>query len=937
MTFFRRHFLVGAFLLTFSWLANAALNLEDRMPLNPQVKVGKLPNGLIYYIQKNGKPEHRVELRLVVKAGSILEDADQQGLAHFIEHMAFDGSRHFKKHELISYLQSIGVKFGADLSAYTSFDETVYILPIPSDKKENLETGYQVLEDWAQGVAMQDDAIDQERAVVLEEARLGKGANDRMMRALLPAVFNGSKYAERLAIGKEEILKDFPHEVIRRFYADWYRPDLMAVIVVGDIDPEQAEKSIRAHFGHLRNPAHERPRDYAVISPRTESAGLVITDSEATNDMVRIMYPVRQAKPSVTISNYREQMIRNLYAAMLGQRLQELTQQADPPFLGASSAVEPLARGYEAFASTAVLARGGVDPAIAAVVRENERARQLGFSADELERARKTMLRGYERMYNEREKTDSANFAGEYLRNFLVQEEIPGIANEYAYATQLLPGISLDDVNRYAQQNIPGDARKLVVYLGSSKSSQPIPSQGQLLEMVDAAQKVEVVARDEKKLASSLMAQPPKAGSIISEKRNEELGITELILSNGAKVVLKPTDFKNDEVLLSATRFGGQSLYGDLDMYTARYANAVESAMGVDDYTPTDLRKVLAGKSAFVRTGSALYTDDISGSAGSADIESMLQLLYLRMSSPRKDDALFKAFVSKGQDGAKNALSRPESIFSDAVQATLFNNHLRVQRVAKPEDFAKIDLERAIKLYAARFGSAKGLTFIVVGSFDTEKIKPLIATYLASLPSGEVVDNYRDLGIRPALGVVKKEVHAGTEPKSNVSLTFTGPAVYSQAEIDRFYMLVDVLNIRIIDVLREQMSLIYGGGMSGSFERKPYVHYSVNSFLPCAPENVDKVIAATFAEIEKLRNEGPQQADVDKVKQNWLENNRINMRTNGYWLRHLQDAILYGTDPAEFLHLEKRVDAISPTDLRDAAQHYFNVKNYVQVVLYPEK
>ncbi len=360
MTFFPRNFLVGALLLTFSWIAHGALNLEEKLPINPQLKVGKLANGLTYYIQQNAKPEHRVELRLVVKAGSILEDDDQQGLAHFIEHMAFDGSRHFKKHELISYLQSIGVKFGADLSAYTSFDETVYILPIPSDKKENLETGFQVLEDWAQGVTFKDDAIDQERAVVLEEARLGKGANDRMMRALLPAVFNGSKYAERLPIGKEEILKDFPHEVIRRFYADWYRPDLMAVIVVGDIDPEQAEKSIRAHFTLLTNPVRERARDYAAIPPRAESAGLLITDPEATANVVLIRYPVLRAKPEATIADYREKMIKNLYTAMLEQRLQELTQQAAPPFLGASSAIGPIAPGYEEFSSTVLLSGTGV-------------------------------------------------------------------------------------------------------------------------------------------------------------------------------------------------------------------------------------------------------------------------------------------------------------------------------------------------------------------------------------------------------------------------------------------------------------------------------------------------------------------------------------------------------------------------------------------------
>ncbi len=414
------------------------------------------------------------------------------------------------------------------------------------------------------------------------------------------------------------------------------------------------------------------------------------------------------------------------------------------------------------------------------------------------------MLRNYERMYNERDKTESANYAGEYIRNFLVQEEIPGIANEYAYAAQLLPGISIGEVNRYARQSIPGDGRKLVAFLGSSKDNELIPTQARLLELVDTAQKAEIVAKEQKKLAASLMAQAPKAGNIVSEKQNQELGTTELMLSNGVRVILKPTDFKNDEVLMSASRFGGQSLFGEQDMYSARYANGVEWAMGVNDYTPTDLQKILSGKTARLHTSSGLYGESISGTAGSADIEAMLQLLYLRMTSARKDESLFEAFVGNGQESAKNALARPESIFSDAVQTTLFDHHPRLQRIARPEDFAKINLDRAMAIYEARFNSAKGLTFIIVGSFDTEKIKPLIATYMASLPIGDIVVDYRDLDMRPVTGVVKKEVHAGAEPKSRISLTFTGPATYSLAEVDRFYMLIEVLNIKIIDILREK-------------------------------------------------------------------------------------------------------------------------------------
>lgn len=929
--------LAGALTLTFSCSALAALDLATTIPVAPQLKIGKLDNGLTYYIQKNAKPEKRVELRLVVKAGSILEDDDQQGLAHFTEHMAFDGSRHFEKHELISYLQSIGVKFGADLNAYTSFDETVYILPIPTDKKGNLETGFTVLEDWAQGVSMKDHAIDMERPVVLEEERLGKGAGDRMTRVLLPEVFNGSKYAQRLPIGKEALLKNFPHEAIRRFYADWYRPDLMAVVVVGDIEPDQAEKMIRAHFAQLKNPEHERPRDYAKVPARSESSGLVITDKEATNNVVLIRYPTHETPPNETIGDYRKSLVRNLYTAMLGQRLQELTQQENPPFLGASSSINPIVRGHESFTSSAVLGRGGVAPAITAVVQENERARQRGFSADELDRAKKNLLRFYERGYSERDKSESSSYAAEYIRNFLVQEAIPGIETEYRYANELVPGISLGEINRYAQLEIPDDGLKLVAYLGSSKESEQTPTRKELLDLVNTAEKAPTVIKDQKAVATSLMARPPKAGSIVSEKQDKQLGLFELTLSNGVKVVLKPTDFKNDEVLMSATRFGGQSLFEGKDMFSARYANAVEWGMGLADFTPTDIPKILAGKSANVQTNSSYYTDQISGSAGSAEIESMFQLMYLRMTSPRRDETLYKAFVSRGQDGAKNAMSRPESVFEDSAQAMLYNSHPRLTRLAKPEDFAHIDLDRAMEIYKERFGSAKGLTVIIVGSFELEKIKPLVATYLASLPAGDIVGNFKDMGIRPVSGVVKKEVRIGAEPKSKVEITFTGPATYSLEENTRFYMLLDVMNIKITDVLREKLSLIYGGGMSGSFNRVPYGNYKIGVNLPCGPENVDKVIAALFAEIDKIKADGPQQADVDKVKQQWLEERKIDMRTNNHWLSYLQDAFLYETDPADILSFEKRVNAVTPAELKQLAKHYFNADNYAQAVLYPEK
>ena len=927
----------AALLLLFSSLAQAEIKLSDMVPLGPEVKVGQLANGLTYYIQKNGRPEKKVELRLVVKAGSILEDDDQLGLAHFTEHMAFNGSTHFKKHQLVSYLQSIGVKFGADLNAYTSFDETVYILPIPTDKKGNVETGFQVLQDWAQGLALNGPDIDAERAIIIEELRRGKGAEDRMNKVLLPKLLNGSRYAERLPIGREELLKSFSHDALKRFYRDWYRPNLMAVMVVGDIEPAAAEKMLRAHFSGLRNPARARPRNYAQIGARPASEGLVISDKEATSNVLLIRYPILPDIESGTFAQYREKLVENLTGAMLAQRMQELTQQANPPFVAGGSGMDNVVRGYRSFTASALVGKAGVGPAIDALVQEGERARQFGFTASELERSKKNLVRSLERAYNERAKSDSAGYVAEYIRHFLAQEPIPGIANEFAYVQELLPAVSLDEVNRYAARMIPGDdQKKLVVYMGAERAEGPIPAATDLLAAVARAEKIVLKAQDEKVFATRLM-EPPATGTIVAEKLNQALGLTELTLGNGIKVILKPTDFKNDQVLLSSTRFGGESLFADKDAFNARYADQIVRQMGLKNFTPSDLQKVLAGKSVRVGLGMGTYTENFAAHAGSADVETMLQLVYLKLTEVRRDEALYQSFISTQQDLARDTLSRPESVLQETIASTVYNNHPRVDKMARPEDFDQVSLERALGIYKERFSSAKGMTFFLVGSFELAKVKPLIATYLGSLPTPDLVTAYRDLNIRPVAGVVKKTVYKGAEAKSNISLTFTGAAPYSEAEQMKLGALIEVLNIKLIEVLREKKGLIYGGGMSASLTKIPYGNYTISVSLPTAPESVDQVIAATFGEIAKVKRQGPNAADLDKVKRNWIQNDRKAKRENGYWMGQLLSASVNGTDPAAMLTYEKRVNALTAGELKSAAARYFKLDNYVQVVLYPEK
>jgi len=933
----RISFLVAA-LLVQGLAPGASLKLDDPLPVGAQVKVGKLDNGLTYYIQRNRMPEHKLELRLVVKAGSILEDADQQGLAHFTEHMAFNGSRHFKKHELVSYLQSIGVKFGADLNAYTSFDETVYILPVPSDRKDDLDKAFLVLEDWAHGLTLTDADIDKERDIVLEEARLGKGAGDRMQKVLMPKIYNGSRYADRLPIGQEDVIRSFTPDTLRRFYRDWYRPDLMAVVAVGDIDPAKAEQLIRRHFAGLKNPAHERPREYALIPARTDNEALVVTDKEAGPASILIRYPLKPFHERATLRGYREQLVEALFAGMLNQRLQELSQLPSPPFIGASSALSRLTPHYRSYNAMAALGMNGATVAIDALVQENERARRFGFTAAELERVKKTMMRTYERAWNERDKTDSSVHAAELMRNFLEGESIPGIDAEFRYLKELVPGISLGEINAYAAHTIPADSGKLVIYTGSTKTEgdAPIPTGDQLLAAVASAEKRDVRAHDEKAVAAHLMDKPPAPGSIVDESRDERLGLTRLTLSNGVKVILKPTTFRNDQVLMSAARFGGQSLFDDKDMFNARYADTIVAAMGLKDFSPLDMRKILAGKAASVSAGLGNNTDVVAGMAGATDVETMLQMVWLKFAGVRRDEDLYKSFIGKQMELARNRLSQPGALFGDTVLATLYNNNPRAPRALRPDDIPRIDLDRAIDIYRQRFSSAKGLTFIFVGSFDVAAIKPLVTTYLASLPTPDITTAYRDLGIRPVTGVVKREVKSGSEDRSTVSLTFTGPTDVTELEELRLSALTEVMNIRIMDVLREKLGLIYGGGMEGSMTRIPYSHYTIGVQLPTGPDNVDKVLAAMFAEIERMRTEGPSQEDLDKVKTNWLQTYRKSLQENTYWLAALQTSLTEGTDPNTILTFDKEVQNLTVADVKRAAQLFLNTGNYVQVVLNPE-
>lgn len=916
-------------------IGQAQINLGEKLPVDTSVTIGKLPNGLTYYIKRNAKPEQKVELRLVVNAGSINEDNDQQGLAHMAEHMAFNGTKNFRKNDIVSFLQEIGVGFGNDLNANTGFNQTIYILPVPTDKPANIEKGFRVLEDWAHNVTYLDDDIDGERPIILEESRLGKGAEERMFKKILPKLLKGSLYAERLPIGKDSIIKTFQYDAIRRFYRDWYRPDLMAVIVVGDISKSTAEDMIKKHFSSLANPANERERKTAAVPPYTENDALIVTDKEATSYDAVVEFPAYKIDPAATYGEYRQDMAKSLFTTMLNKRMQELTQQENPPFVYGGVMFNSFTRGYENLEVYASSGDKEPSKAITAAMEEIEKVKRFGFTAPELERAKKNILASYEKAYNDRNKMESSGFVQEYIRHFLEQEPIPGIAAEYNIVKELLPGITVEDVNKVADR-IRGDQNIFAYIMGPEKNDIKLPSPESLLQTIAMAEKADVKPYEEKAIAENLLEKKPVAGKIVRKTTNAALGTTDLLLSNGATVTLKPTDFKNDEILMGASRYGGTSNYGAADRYNATYALSAINAMGFGNFSPTDIQKVLAGKSVSASPTLSGTTEGMSGNSTVKDLETMFQLAYLKLTAPRKDTSLFKSYVQKNKAQLTMLGANPQAVFFDTVMRTLYHNSpLAPINVPKASYFDSIRTDRIIQIYHERFGDAAGMHFVFTGSFSNEKIIPLIETYIASLPSKGKKSGYTDRKLRPISGKKELTVYKGEEQKSMIITFDYGEIPYSEDLDFRANAITEVLNIRIIEELREKIQGIYGGGIFGGLHKAPYPYYQFVVQLPCGPEKVDTLIKAMRNEIASLIKNGPSQQNLDKVKQQWRESHKEQLKQNGPWLSNLLAMKTEGEDINRFVHFENYVNKLTTKEVQDAAKLLFNGKNHFTAVLMP--
>jgi zinc protease len=915
----------------------ASYSLSQQIPVDPDVVVGSLPNGLRYYVRANGKPARRAELRLVVKTGSVLEDDDQQGVAHFVEHMEFEGTRHFPRKSIVDFLSSLGLSIGPDANAATSYDDTQYMLRVPTDVPGALDRALLVLEDWAQGASFDQSGIDHERGIVLSEWRMHLGAGERMQDKIRRAQLEGSRYADRPPIGDPNILEHVQREPLIRFYRDWYRPNLMAVIVVGDVDRDAVVTMIKDHFSSLSSPSPERPRPTFDVPDHPGTRYAVVTDKETTANVVQIG-DLRPARNQGSVGGYRELMLDQLFARMLSARLDELSQSANPPFLRAAAdrGLFATARTRDETILQALVSNDGAARGLDALLTELQRVARFGFTATELARAKQAMMLNYERGVTESPDRESTSRADEYTRNFLQGEALPTIWQELAFHRRLVPGSTLGEVNALTRDWFP-DQNRLIVVSAPDAAGVVLPDQAQLAAVVKTASAKRLEPYLDVAAGQALMAAPPPRGTVVKTIARPEAGITEWTLSNGATVVLKPTTLKEDQILFRAEAPGGTSRASGADFIPARVADAVVSAGGVGPFSAVMLGKILAGKAVSVAPFIDEIDEGMRGGSTPQDLETMFQLLYLRFTQPRADPTAFAAMASQGRGLLANQMASPDVVFHQAIDAILSRNSPRRQ----PETPATVDqwnVATSLAFYKARFADASNFTFVFVGSFTPEAIKPLVETYIASLPATHVHETWRDLGIVPPPGVVEQTIEKGIAPKSEVAIVLSGPFEYDDAHRLALRAMTLVLQSRLVDTIRQELGGTYSITATADAQKFPRPEYRVWIDWTCDPARTATLVQRVFEEIAFVKATPLSPNQVALIREALLREFEGNHQDNGYLLNQISHRYEDGdaANIAAVDNLPDRIAALTGEAMQRAAQTYFNTGNYVKVTLMPE-
>lgn len=909
------------------------------LPVDKNVRIGQLDNGLTYYIRHNKLPENRAEFYIAQKVGSILEEPQQRGLAHFLEHMAFNGTKNFPGDDkglgVIPWCETVGIKFGTNLNAYTSIDETVYnISNAPIDRTGVLDSCLLILHDWSNYILLKDDEIDKERGVIREEWRSRNSGMLRVYTDLLPTIYQGDKYADCMPIGSIDVINNFPYKDIRDYYHKWYRPDLQGIVIVGDIDVDTVEAKLKAVFADVQKPVNPAERTYYPVTDNKEPIVAIGTDKEVDDPSIEIYFK-QDATPDSEKNNVgylASQYMTSMISSMLNARLSELVQSANPPFTRASSYYSDffVAKTKEAFALSASSKADGIETALKTLLQETERARRFGFTESEYARARANYLQSLESAYNEREKTKHGSYVREYVQNFLNGEPIPGIEAEYAMMNQLAPNIPLQAMNMVMQQLVP-DSNQVVIIAGPAKEGLKYPTKEEVINLLKGMKDLDLQAYVDKVSDEPLMKEAPKGGKIISEKEGDIYGSTKLVLSNGVTVYVKKTDFKADEIRMKGTSLGGKSIFPDKDALNFAVMDNVIAVGGLGNFSQVDLTKVLAGKKVSVNAGLGATTENVFGTCSPKDFETMMQLTYLTFTAPRKDAEAFESFKNRMKAQLESAQANPLSSINDSLQKAMYNNHPRVVMM-KPEMVDQIDYDRILEMYNDRFKDASDFTFYFVGNIDLETAKPLIAEYLGALPAINRKETFKDTKMSICKGVYKNEYAKEQQtPTATIVFLYSGKAPYTLKNDILLSFATQVLDMVYTEEVREKEGGTYGVNCFGDLQKYPKEQLLLQIVFQTDPAKKDKLAGIVVDELKKLAAEGPSDVHLQKVKEYMLKKYADNQKENGYWMNNLNDYFYYGMDMTE--GYTDIVNSITAKDIQKFVSDLLKQGNEIEVTM----
>ncbi|MGE5356141.1 MAG: M16 family metallopeptidase [Deltaproteobacteria bacterium] len=910
--------------------------LAAKIPVDPSFRTGRLDNGMYYFIRQNSKPEKRVELRLAVNAGSIDEDDDQKGLAHFIEHMQFNGTENFSKNELINYLERVGTKFGADLNAFTSFDKTVYRLQVRTDIENQLDTGLLVIHDWAGKATLDPVEIDKERGVIIAEWRSRLSPQQRITEQILPVTYKDSKYKDRLPIGDPEIIQHADYNTFKRFYREWYRPDLMAVVVVGDIDVNIMEARLTKMFSSLENPAGARkPSDYKIPFQKGTQVKIV-KDKELPSTNVQIINKLPK-KFIVSKADLLNDVKRDLFTMMVNSRLDELRNSANPPFIRAFSGYTQDLGDIDIYRSSASASEGKAIEAFKAISTETERVLRYGFLQSELDRQLTNMIKSAERQVKEIDKTESAVYCNRAVNYYLDNDPLLSSDQLLNFLTFYKDKIKLEDINNFAREWILDDNRVIAVS-GPDKEGVELPNEMEILSFLAELKTMKLEKYIDKTTDKPLFSKSLKQAEIKGSESFDKYGIKKIWFGNGIEVYYKKTDFKNDEIIFSSYSKGGTSLYDDKDYLQAKFAGSAVAEMGLSQFDNVQLSRLLTGKSVSVFAGIGSLYQYVSGRSTITDLETMFQLINLRFSEPRKDAGAFSSYINRSKGMYANMLKNPDYYFSDVLNKIQYNNHLRAGGFPKSDDFDKLNMEEAFRIYKERFMDAGSFRFFFVGSFDEKQLMDLCSKYLGNLPSTQTNISWLNRNVDLIKGNNKKEIFQGEAPKAYVDITYHGDYKWT---LDNNYILrslIDVLRIKLRESLREDIGGVYGVRASGGGFNEPKEAYTINISFNCDPVKASELISAAREVIRKIKTEGPDSEVMQKIKETQKQERVKALRENDYWLDMIESIVQDKLDFKEIglETLEERINKLSAADIKLTANNYFNEENMIEVVMYPE-